>query len=320
MAGGLISPSFVAEVSNFGMLGSLASGYMSLAEVEQAIIEVKARTKAPFALNIFVDYADYDTAPMPKPSEISLIERRLGLTLDEWYIIPPLPRTTDIVQLAVDHQVPIISTVFGLLNDQDTDALKSAGILLMTTVNSIEEVEIAIQNQKSDVLIFQSRNAGGHQGGFLENRHTTSRSIQEQMGIYPNTPCIAAGGVVDSADIGKSIERGFDGVQIGTGFLATEESSASQGYKQALVEAESARSTVVTTSITGKSARGIKNPLACLVLDQNPGFPYLHYATASLRKHAKAIDDLNFQSLWAGTGVSKITAIPSLSDYMRSLL
>lgn len=320
MAGGITTSGFVADVSNFGMLGSMASGYLSLEQVDSFIGHVQAQTTAPFSVNIFVDYDDYGQDSFAKPQEIIQIETGLGLEEDHSFTIPPPPSMRDLVTLLIDRKVPVVSTTFGLLKDDDVAALKQAGIVLMTTVNAVDEIDIAIQTQDSDILIFQNAHAGGHKGGFSNGGHSDVTVFSAAMRRHPDKPFIMAGGIVTRDQIEQALKMGFAGVQIGTGFLATKQSAASQAYKQSIIDATDQDDTMFTTSITGKSARGLKNTLAQLALIHNMGFPHLHYATASLRKYAKAIDNLEYQSLWAGTGVTSINGIPDLHDYMQSLV
>lgn len=320
MAGGLTTPDFVANVSNFGMLGSIASGYLTIEQVSSFIDHVQALTDAPYSINLFVDYDEYGQDRFAKPHEIVQIELGLGLKEDTSFTIPPPPAMSDLIALLIDRKVPIVSTTFGLLKDEDVTSLKQAGITLMTTVNSVSEVEIAIRTQDSDILIYQNTHAGGHKGGFSETEHSDETDFVSVMQNHPDRLFIMAGGIVTRDDVSHALKMGFAGVQIGTGFLATSESAASQIYKQSIINATDQDDTMFTTSITGKSARGLKNTLAQLTLKHDPRFPHMHYATASLRTHAKALGNPEYQSLWAGTGVAKINEITALSDYMTSLI
>jgi nitronate monooxygenase len=320
MAGGITTPDFVAQISDFGMLGSIASGYMTIEQVSSFIDQVQALTTAPVSFNLFVDYDDYGQDSFVKPQEIVQIETGLGLAEDHSFTIPPPPTMGDLIALLIDRKVSIVSTTFGLLKDDDVIALKQAGIILMTTVNSVSEADIAIQTQDSDILIFQNADAGGHKGGFSEDSHSDISVFSSAMQRYPDRHFVMAGGIVTRDDIRQALKMGFAGVQIGTGFLATSESAASQIYKQSIIDATDQDHTMFTTSITGKSARGLKNTLAQLALKHNPRFPHMHYATAALRKHAKALGNSEYQSLWAGTGVTRINQLPDLYDYMKSLI
>lgn len=82
---------------------------------------------------------------MAKPAEIVQIETSLGLEDENNFMIPPSPDMSDLVALLADRRVPIISTTFGLLKDENVATLKQAGIKLMTTVNAVAEIDVAIK-------------------------------------------------------------------------------------------------------------------------------------------------------------------------------
>lgn len=71
------------------MLGSIASGYLSLQQVDSFIDKVQALTNAPFMVNIFMDYNGYGQGSLAKPAEIVQIETSLGLEDENNFIIPP---------------------------------------------------------------------------------------------------------------------------------------------------------------------------------------------------------------------------------------
>ena len=318
MAGGILSPAFVAQVCNFGLLGAVPSGYLSLSQTSAFIEEVKKQTDLPFALNLFVDYEIYNShIQIKKPDEIIEIERIYDKESSYTFHLPSQPNIDTLIQLAIDCAVPVVSTTFGLLSPTHVEALKSAGIKIMTTINCVYELSIALKTQQPDILIYQNSQAGGHKGGSTSLPHSTEEEIVEYMDKQRNVYYVLAGSIVNKIDVDLALSKGFDGVQIGTGFLATQESSANNEYKRAIIKNTE---TAFTTSITGRPARGLINHIACLSIQNNLGFPYMHYATANLRKLAKTSGELDFQSLWCGNGISKIHNILTLNDYMESLI
>ena len=316
MAGNIVSPDFVAQVSNFGFMGSIASGYLTIEQTRAYIEQVQSKTDRPFQLNIFVDYTSYGDTPLNKPAPVFKAEQSYSGDASPQFTIPPIPTTEDFIQLAVDCQVPVVSTTFALLSDAHVEKLKSNKIKIINTVNSVYELKIAVQSQKPDALIFQNNQAGGHRGGFTPIPHSDNTEIIAELKNHPHIYCMMAGGIVDKGDIDNALSQGFDGVSIGTAFIATIESSA-HIHKDCIVKHNE---TIFTNSVTGKYARGIKNKLTTLPIEDDIGFPYLHYATASLRKKAKENNDMQYQSLWAGGGIKKIDKISKLQDYMTSLI
>ena len=331
MAGGIVSADFVAQLSAFGIFGSIPSGYLSLAQTREFVARVQDRTDKPFSLNLFVDYAVYGDTPIPKPEEIIAIEQTLekgGSAFFRLATHPAIPSMDELVQLAIDCAVPALSTTFGLLSFAHIQALKLNKIQIMTTINSVYEMKLALKLQKPDVLIYQNAQAGGHKGGFTSLPHSDEADILKALGrhrdgcgVYDghdaDVYCVLAGAIVTKEDIARALEQGFDGVQIGTGFLATQDSGANNAYKDAILRHGK---TAFTSSITGKKGRGLKNHLAGLKVKNNLGFPYMHYATANLRKVAKARGNTDYQSLWCGAGIAKINTLPTLQDYMESLV
>jgi nitronate monooxygenase len=317
MAGGVLSPAFVAKVSNYGLLGSVPSGYLSLDQVNEFVERVKKQTSKPFSLNLFVDYEIYNTdINIKKPDEIIAAERAYDNELVTTFCLPPQPFVDDLVQLAINCAVPVVSTTFGLLDPAHVTALKAAGIKIMTTINCVYELETALKTQHPDVLIYQSVQAGGHKGGNSSLPYSEEVEIIDAVKRHSDIHCVLAGAIVNKQDISMALSKGFNGVQIGTGFLATQESSASCEYKKAILENTK---TAFTASITGRPARGLANRISRLVIQKNLGFPYMHYATTGLRRQARSRGDLEFQSLWCGDGISKIHHIHTLDDYLKSL-
>ena len=75
MAGGIVTPDMVSAVSNFGMLGSIPSGYLTIQDTVKFIEAVKRKTLNPFLLNFFVNYNNKNPCFMKKPQEIIKIEK-----------------------------------------------------------------------------------------------------------------------------------------------------------------------------------------------------------------------------------------------------
>lgn len=315
LAGGIISADFVARVSAFGFLGTIPGGYLSLEQIRAFVQGVKEKTNKPFSLNLFVDYSPYDETLLRKPPEIIEQEKRLSADFSPFFSIVPPPSMDALVSLVIELAVPIVSTTFALLTPGHADKLKSAGVVIMTTVNSVYELNLALNTLSSDIFIYQNSRAGGHKGGFTSLPYSTESEILDSLKNHNEAYCVLAGGIVSKEDVAIALKKGFDAVQIGTAFIATQESRATDDYKMALVQH---KKTVCTTSITGKVARGLQNQLAGLEITANLGFPYMHFATTALRSLAKAQGDIDNQSLWCGEGIIKITEILALDELMKS--
>lgn len=323
MAGNIISAQFAAEVSNAGLLGSLASGYLTLEASQELIINTQKNTQQPFQLNLFIDQTNKNTEYVSKPEELLALEHELTMQSPSQIEIMPALSVDALISLAIETNVPIISTTFGLLDLKQIKKVKAAGTTLMTTINSLADAHMAMALNEPDVLIYQNKLAGGHQGGFntQENGNVdiSDSAILALKKEYPNVLIVKSGAIVTRDDIESALQEGFDGVQIGTAFLATIESSASPEHKEAILAAHKSCDTCFSKNVTGKCARGIKNKLMQLALNEEVHYPQQHYATLPIRTYAKANGLKEYQSLWAGTGAVKIEKILSLNEYLASI-
>ncbi len=319
MAGGIIDENFVALVTNFGMLGSIPSGYLNFDSLENLIKKVKAKTKKPFQVNIFIDYQS-DSAIYKKPQELIILEKSVGCYKSDYFQVEKPLTVDEIIQLIVKYKVPIISTTFGLLQKNYITLLKKNNVQIMSTVTSIDEMEVALQGRYCDGIIVQNQQAGGHLSSFLNRKNDDKLNINDFKKKYPQVYFIEAGGIVNKKDIARSVQNGYDGVQIGTGFLMTKESLASPLYKKTLLHIKNKDALIHTKSITGRKAKGVKNKLALLQTKEKLPYPLMHYATKNLRTFARKKGLMEYQSFWSGDGVVKINNILSLKDYMESLI
>lgn len=103
-----------------------------------------------------------------------------------------------------------------------------------------------------DGLIAVNRDAGGHAGP------TSARALLDEVGDL-GLPVVCAGGIATPADFAEALSMGYAGAQCGTRFIATEECSASDEYKSAVVDAD-ADDIVLTERITGVPVAVIDTP------------------------------------------------------------
>jgi nitronate monooxygenase len=105
--------------------------------------------------------------------------------------------------------------------------------------------------------------AGGHRGSFLqaaEDSLTGTMALLPQVVDAVQLPVVAAGGIGDARGILAAFALGAEGVQMGTAFLACEESGASMLHRKAILSGQ-AKQTALTRGFTGRLARGIRNRL-----------------------------------------------------------
>ncbi len=154
----------------------------------------------------------------------------------------------DSVRAAIDGKADVIISGGGL--PLSLPAIKApGGTALIPVVSSARALEVICRKwerlrYRPDAVVLEGPLAGGHLGfGFdevpLESRRLENLfpPVKETAIKYGDFPVIVAGGIYSHADILRFLRLGADGVQMGTRFLVTEESSASMSYKQAIVDA-----------------------------------------------------------------------------------
>lgn len=186
-----------SAVSNAGGLGIIGAGSMYPDVLREQIRKCKAATDRPFAVNV----------PMLYPS----IEEHMATIIEEG--------------------VPIVFTSAGDPGTW-TARLKEAG---RNVVHVVSSVKFALKAEQAgvDAVVAEGFEAGGHNG----REETTTLVLVPMVSDALRIPVIAAGGIADGRSMLAAMTLGADGVQIGSRFVCSEESSAHQAFKQRVVDA-----------------------------------------------------------------------------------
>jgi nitronate monooxygenase len=214
----------------------------------------------------------------------------------------------DQIPVLIDEQVDIISFTFGMLEPAVVSQIKSRGSKLIGTATSMQEAKSLAQSGV-DALVAQGIEAGGHRGSFLPDEGLPQvglMSLLPHMVDQVSLPIIAAGGLFDERTIKAAFVLGAAGVQLGSLFIASEESAASEAYKEAVLSADDT-STALTKAFSGRWARGIRNGFMERVEQSGLAIPYYTYQsslTAALRAYGQQHNLGDFIALWAGQSAS----------------
>jgi enoyl-[acyl-carrier protein] reductase II len=209
-----------SSVSNNGGLGLIGSGSMKPELLREHIQDCFKATNKPFGVNIPLHRGDAD----------------------------------ELIKVTIEEGVKIVFSSAGHPGKY-IDLLKKNDIKVVHVVPS-RKYALKAQEVGCEAVVGEGVEAGGHNG---VNEITTMALIPQLVDSL-NIPVIAAGGIADGRGIVAAISLGADGVQIGTRFAATVESSAHQNYKIKVVEAED-DSTVLAFKKIGL-VRMIKNNFA----------------------------------------------------------
>jgi nitronate monooxygenase len=323
---GSSSPELVAAVSNAGGLGGFGAAPLSPADLRSTVKKIRALTDKPFNINLFASATELVDEHTDVPDQfvqlLKAYQQEVGLT-DE------LPRPKKIFgpaedQLAVliDEKVPVISFHFGIELEQ-VNAIHAAGLKVICSATNIEEAK-HLEALGVDAIIAQGSEAGGHRGTFIGD---PAQSLIGTLALVPQVveavsiPVIAAGGIMDGRGIVACAALGASAVQMGTAFLGCDELNLAPAWRSHLENAAPS-DTTVTTAVSGKPARGIRNRYIKEVEKlTEPLLPYpLQYSmSANLRKQAGKTDNSEFMVMWSGQAVGLFRR-QSASELMSKLL
>jgi enoyl-[acyl-carrier protein] reductase II len=186
-----------SAVSNAGGLGLIGSGSMYPEVLLQHIRKCKQATDKPFGVNIPLLY----------------------------------PQVDDHIQILIDEGVKVVFTSAGNPKKY-TSHLKEHGITVVHVVANVKFARKCVE-AGVDAIVAEGFEAGGHNG--IEE--TTTMALIPMIREAVDLPLIAAGGIGSGRAMLAAMALGADGVQVGSRFAASEESSAHVRFKKAIVEA-----------------------------------------------------------------------------------
>jgi enoyl-[acyl-carrier protein] reductase II len=199
-----------SAVSNAGGLGIIGAGSMYPEILREQIKKCKEATSLPFAVNIPLLY----------------------------------PAVQEHIQTVIDLKVPIVFTSAGSPNSF-TSKLKSHGI---TVVHVVSSLKFALKSEAAgvDAVVAEGFEAGGHNG----REETTTMCLIPSVANACSIPVIAAGGISDGKSVLASMILGAEGAQLGSRFVASEESSAHIAFKDAVVASGEGDTTLTLKELT----------------------------------------------------------------------
>ncbi|XXX79968.1 nitronate monooxygenase [Sorangium sp. So ce134] len=306
MAGGITTPELVAEVSSAGALGSVGAAYMAPQAIEAICAEIRARTSAPFAVNLFAPQPRQASSPEVAAETAPVLEAfRAELGLSGGTEPPHVQGLFEAQLDAVLRCRPaVFSFTFGLLAPEHLRALRAASIVVIGTATTVDEA-VLLQEAGVDAISAQGAEAGAHRGTFhgsFEDGLVGTMALVPQVAAHVRVPVLAAGGIMDGRGIAAARALGAAGVQLGTAFLGCPEAGISPAYRAAL-RSDAALRTVVTRAFTGRPGRAIRNRFTDgFEGRRTPPFPEHHRRTLDLRAAAARQGRTDLMLLWAGQG------------------
>ncbi|MGU7816181.1 nitronate monooxygenase [Burkholderia sp. AW49-1] len=293
--GGVARAELASAVSAAGGFGFLGMVREPVALIRREVEQVRAVTERPFGVNLI----PASTPPELLDAQIdACIELRVPVVALFWDVMPAVVRR-----------------------------LRDGGVRVVHQVGSLDDARAA-EAAGAQALIVQGQEAGGHVRG--------DRSLAELLPEViraTRLPVLAAGGIVDGADVAAAMALGAQGAVMGTAFIATHESFAHAYHQQRIVDAcegdtlltdvfhinwpRGARVRVLPSSVT-RGERGDPFNDARVVIGDEEGRPIYLFSTDSPLRTMTG--DVEAMALYAGTGAGRIRAIESAGDVLRRIV
>lgn len=322
---GVSTPMLAAEVSNQGGLGSLGLGAASVESARKQILETQSLTDKPFQVNFFCHQSVVASTEEKQQWITSLKplfdKYEAEVPNDLECIYPSFLDNDDFLNLVLETKPQAVSFHFGIPKSHQIEALKSAGIITMVSATNLTEAQ-AIEAAGIDVIIAQGIEAGGHRGLFNPNIESGIQTVDLVKLILQNCnlPVIAAGGIMNGFQAQYLMNLGASAVQLGTAFVQCKSSSANVAYRKALLTKPI---TQITSSISGRPARGILNDWAKLIDTPDRSsvapYPYAYDLGKQLNAAASKKSNYEFGAFWAGSNVAQIRELEA-QDLMNQLI
>jgi nitronate monooxygenase len=309
--GGLSSVDLVVAVSDGGGLGSFGAHHLDGAGIREVAERIRARTHRAFALNLWVPHQDADD-PRVTDEQWQFAIDCLRPWFEELRVEVPdrparfMPRYDEQIEALLEVRPPVFSFVFGVPAAGVLDRCRRAGIVTIGAATTAEEAKL-LAGAGVDLIVATGMEAGGHRVSFLrepEDCLTGTMALVPQVVDVVDVPVIAAGGIADGRGVSAALRLGAAAAQIGTAFLACEESNATPLHR-AMLFSDAARRTSLTRAFSGRLARGIHNDFIermRSVEKRLPPYPVQGWLTGKLKDAAVKAGRADILSLWSGQG------------------
>lgn len=282
--GNISNAALTASVSNAGGLGTIGAGTMRPEEVEEIIIQTKAMTGRPFAVNVALSVS---------------------------------PHTKEILTLIIKHKVPVVSLSAGNPSPY-IPKLKEHGVKIISVVASPKQA-IKAEKAGADIIVAEGYEAAG----INSSLETTTMTLIPQVADAVSIPIAAAGGIGNGSGLAAAMALGASGVQMGTRLIATKEAPFHPLYKNAILEADD-QGTVIVGRTVGRVRRVLRTPYANhLIHKENEGITLEEFNELTTEDHhiKGAVEgELEKGFINGGQIVSVISSIPSVNELFKQMM
>jgi nitronate monooxygenase len=309
---GFSAVDLVVAVSEGGGLGSFGIHHLDGAGIREVTAQIRARTRRSFALNLWIPLGDAQT-PLTDAQWQAACELLRPCFVELGVPLPARPARfgpsfEEQIETLIELAPPVFSFVFGVPSPDVLERCRRAGIVTAGAATTPAEAKL-LADAGVDSIVATGFEAGGHRVSFLrepEECLTGTLALVPQVADTVRVPVVAAGGMADGRGIAAALKLGATGVQVGTAFLACEESNAPSLHREKLFSPD-ARHTSLTRAFSGRLARSIHNEFIDAMRGREAAFapyPVQGWLTSKLRPAALAAGRTDLISLWSGQGAA----------------
>lgn len=333
--GSVAGPDLVAQVSRAGALGVVGGLNAPPDELRRRIRRVREQTDRPFGVNLWlhaelrppVDPARIADATIERvQGALDVFRRRLDLPAAAGRPRPAPDLVDAGLAVILEERVPVFSTALGLPDAAMVRRCHDAGVKVMSMVATVEDAR-AVDAAGVDVVVAQGGDAGGHRSVGVKPA-SPEGSMVGTMALVPQivdavrAPVVAAGGIADGRGLVAALALGAVGVLLGTRFVATRESSATEFWKKHVLESDGV-ATTVTDAFTGQWARVLRNTFVTEYRASGaPTLPSLLQVAAAQDVYTAAAkrQEAEYFPMYAGQSAGLVHDLPGAADVVEAVV
>lgn len=326
--GNLSSVELTATVSNAGGLGGYGAYTLSPDEIVAVNKQLRAATDKPYNINLWVSDTDAGSSGITdsgfEQAKIAFLPYfdEVGLPFPE----KPAPfqsRFENQAEVILDMRPKVFSFMFGAPSAAILEESRKRGIITVGAATTLDEA-LFLEAAGVDMIIASGFEAGGHRPSFLasaESSVTGTFVLLQLIREKVKVPVIAAGGIANGKGVAAALALGASAAQVGTAFLATDESNALPIHREMLFS-DAAKYTTLSRAYTGRLGRGIVSRIAKEMTGKEGQvlpFPLQTTLMSTLRKAAIEQQKWDMVLFWGGQ-IAPILKHTKAKALMESLI
>jgi nitronate monooxygenase len=331
--GSAAGPELAGEVSRAGGLGIVAGLGTTADELRRRIRHVRSITDRPFGVNQWLHtelMPPVAAARVPEATmrtvqtQLNVFRSRLGIATTDAHAQAFPDLIEQAFALVLEERVPVWSIGLGNPTPDMVRRCHERGVKVMAMVATVDDAR-AVVASGVDIVVAQGGEAGGHRSTWVkrprEEAAVATMTLVPQVVDAVRVPVLAAGGIADGRGLVAALALGAQGALLGTRFVATRESMATEVWKKRLLESDGA-TTTLSEAFTGLWARVLRNRFSEeYAASGAPVLPALMQQRAAQDVYTAATEqgDAEHLALYAGQSAGLVHDLPGAAEVVEAI-